>query len=102
MNPLEIGSQSQFAALRSFLREAGYTEARICEKLGLPAEGLDIVTLADNKVACPAKPGPLDLLSRLFLLGEFVSIADAENQFHGPAWAAMNALGLIEEDSTDR
>lgn len=102
MNPLEIGSKSQFAALRSFLREAGYTEARICEKLGLPAEGLDIVTLADNKVTCPPKPGPLDLLSRLFLLGEFVSIADAENQFHGPAWAAVNALGLIEEDSTDR
>ena len=102
MNPLEIGPQSQFAALRSFLRDAGYGEGSICENLGLSAESLDIVTLADNKITSPASSGPLELLIRLFLLGEFVSIADAESLFPGSAWAGMHGLGLIAEDSADR
>jgi 16S rRNA G966 N2-methylase RsmD len=103
MNQLEIGTAAQFAALRGFLAHTAYRESRICEKLGLPsAEALDIVTLSDNLKEKVASTEALNTLIRLFLLGEFVPIAEAETQFPGPAWAAMNALGLIEDDSTDR
>ncbi|HXN50531.1 MAG TPA: methyltransferase [Candidatus Acidoferrum sp.] len=103
MNLLEIGTTSQFTALRSFLNESGYTEGHICEKLGLPTvEALDIVALSENLAHRVASANPVDVIIRLFLLGEFVSIAEAESRFPGPAWAAMNALGLIEEDSADR
>ncbi len=102
MNLIEIGTAAQFAALRGFLAGADYRESRICEKLGLAsAEALDIVSLSENLKERVVSPEPLNTLIKLFLLGEFVSIAEAETQFPGSAWAAMNALGLIEEDSAD-
>jgi methylase of polypeptide subunit release factors len=102
MNLLEIGTSAQFAALRGFLADAGYRESRICEKLGLAsAEALDIVALSENLKERVASPEPLHTLIRLFLLGDFVSIAEAETQFPGSTWAAMNALGLIEDDPSD-
>src|SRR5713101_7961679 len=102
MNLIEIGTAAQFAALRGFLAGADYREPRICEKLGLAsAEALDIVSLSENLKERVVSPEPLNTLIKLFLLGEFVSIAEAETQFPGSAWAAMNALGLIEEDSAD-
>ncbi len=99
MNMIEIGAAAQFAALRSFLADAGYREARICEKLGLATpDALDIVTLSESLKERVASPEPLNTLIRLFLLGEFISISEAETQFPGAAWAAINALGLIEDD----
>src|SRR5260370_29570418 len=102
MNLIEIGAAAQFAALRGFLAGADYRESRICEKLGLAsAEALDVVSLSENLKERVVSPEPLNTLIKLFLLGEFLSIAEAETQFPGSAWAAMNALGLIEEDSAD-
>jgi SAM-dependent methyltransferase len=102
MNLLEIGTSAQFAALRGFLADAAYQESQICEKLGLAsAEALDIVALSDNLKERVASPGPLNTLIKLFLLGDFVPIGEAETQFPGAAWAAMNALGLIEDDPAD-
>jgi methylase of polypeptide subunit release factors len=99
----EIGTAAQFAALREFFVRAGYTERRICEKLNLAsAEALDIISLSENLAERVAAPDPLSTLVRLFLLGEYVPIMETETQFPGSAWAAMNALGLIEKDSTDR
>lgn len=103
MNLLEIGTSAQFAALRAFLLDTAYWESRICEKLGLAsAEALDIVALSENLKERVESAEPLNTLIRLFLLGEFVSIAEAETQFPGSVWAAMNALGLIGEDPSDR
>src|SRR5260370_1779001 len=103
MNLLEIGTPSQFAALRGFLAAAGCAEPQIFARLGLPfTEALDIVTLSQSLAENVAPPESLNTLIRLFLLGEFVPIVEAETQFPGPVWAAMNALGLIEEASTDR
>lgn len=103
MNLLEIGTATQFAVLRGFLADAAYRESWICDKLGLAsAEALDIVALSDNLKERVASPEPLNTLIKLFLLGDFVLISEAETQFPGSAWAAMNALGLIEEDPSDR
>ncbi len=99
MNLLEIGTDTQVAALRSFLAAAAYRESRICEKLGLAsAEALDMAAFSYNLKERVTSPEPLNTLIRLFLLGEFVPISEAEAQFPGSAWAAMNALGLIEDD----
>src|SRR5260370_8623248 len=103
MNLLEIGTPSQFAALRGFLAAAGDAEPQICARLGLPStEALDIVTPPQSLAENVARPESLNTLIGLFLLGEFVPIVEAETQFPGPVWAVMNALGLIEEDSRDR
>ncbi len=102
MNLPEMGTAAQFAALRDFLVGDGYTESHVCERLSLPsAEALDIASLSENLAERVASPEPLNTLIRLFLLGEYVLVEEAETQFPGSAWAAMNALGLIEEDSTD-
>jgi len=103
MNTLEIGTSAQFAAIQGFLADAGYWEPRICEKLGLASpDALDIVTLSESLKERVARPEPLNTLLRLFLLGEFIPISEAETQFPGAAWAAMNVLGLIEDDPADR
>ena len=103
MNLPQIGTGAQFAALRNFLVQAGYTEPHICTRLGLPtSDALDIISLSDNLAERIAAPEQLNTLIRLFLLGEFVAIAELETQFPGSAWAAMNALGLIEEHAAER
>ena len=103
MNLPQIGTAAQFGALRDFLAGAGFTESRVCERLGLEStEKLDLATLSENLVERVAAPEPLNCLIKLFLLGECVPLAEAETQFQGCSWAAMNALGLIEEDSKDR
>ena len=103
MNLPEIGTPAQFAALREFLADAAYTEVQICKDLGLAStEKLDLVTLSESAIERVAAPGVRNTLLRLFLLGESVSLAEAETQFSGRAWAAMNALGLIEECCGDK
>src|SRR6266853_1306824 len=84
MNTLEIGTSAQFAAIQGFLADAGYWEPRICEKLGLASpDALDIVTLSESLKERVARPEPLNTLLRLFLLGEFIPISEAETQFSG-------------------
>src|SRR5260370_36336285 len=103
MNLLEVGKATQVAAMRGFLAAAAYRESRICEKLGLAsAEALDMAAFSDNLKERVTSPEPLNTLIRLFLLGEFVPISEAKTQFPGSAWAAMNALGLIEDDRLHR
>jgi len=102
MNLLEIGTVSQFSALRGFLADAGYCEARICEKLGLPSpEALDIIALSESLKDKVAEANATNTLIRLFLLGEFVAIAELESQFPESAWSAMNELGLVASDISD-
>ena len=61
----QLGTPEQFAALRRFLANSNYTEAAICERLGIPSL---------SKVVHLRTGGPqadaLDWLIRLFLLEE--------------------------------
>ncbi len=103
MNLLKIGTAAQFDGLRGFLSDTAYREPRVCEKLRLAsAEALDIAAFSDNLKDNVVSPEPLNTLIRLFLLGEFVSLVEAQTQFPGSAWAAMNEMGLIEHDPADR
>jgi SAM-dependent methyltransferase len=101
MNLPEIGTPAQFEALREFLLASGYTQERICQELGLEADTLDLVTLSDDLSARVQKTDGLNLLIRFFLLGEYVSLAEMESHIPGRTWAAIHALGLVEESPTD-
>ena len=102
MKLLNIGTTEQFAAVRRFLEDIGYQESQICQKLGLAsAEALDIVALSENLKDRVASAEALNLVIRLFLLGEFVSTVEAEAQFPACVWAAMIAMRLIENDPAD-
>lgn len=94
MDILRCGSASCFAALRDFLTDSYYTEERVCERLGL-ASRQDYATLRPS----PGSPRPihdrLDLLARVFLIGEFVAEKDLE-QWAPPAVVdAIHSLGLL-------
>jgi SAM-dependent methyltransferase len=97
-----IGSFVEFQRLRDFLASVGYTEANVCERLGLVGnESLDLVTLSADLCDRVSTPAALNTVIRLCLLGEFVAVADAESQFAGESWASMNALGLVCRDPQD-
>ena len=103
MNLPEIGTAAQFEALRGFLADSEYTQQRICEKLGLgSANNLDLITLTQALSEAVRAPGALNTAIRLFLLGESVSVAELESHIPGRAWAALNALGLIQEFPDDK
>jgi SAM-dependent methyltransferase len=92
--PLIIGSPDLFQPLRAFLTDSHYSEAKVCDRLGLK-RAEDYLTLNPN----PAAPHPvrdaLDLLSRLFLIGEFVKEKQIEKYVPAPAFECLKALGLI-------
>ena len=75
VDTLRFDAASSFATLRGFLTDSYYTEDAVCARLGL-AGRQDYSTLRPN----PASPRPihdrLDLLARLFLIGEFVDGKD--------------------------
>jgi SAM-dependent methyltransferase len=71
-NPLHLGSDAEFAALRSALIAAGYTEPALCERLNLPKISQFEFTVEHRPPPRPLaeNPDPLDLLIRLFLENE--------------------------------
>ena len=94
MDPLKIGPAGCFGTLRGFLTDSYYTETAVCQRLGLK-DREDYLKLQPN----PSSPHPirdrLDLLARLFLIGEFVD--GKELQTWGPAnvLEAIHSLGLV-------
>ncbi len=97
--PLRLGKDEEFAALRSALAAAGYTEPAICERLGL--QKISQFQLATDRRPAPRtlgeNPDSLDLLIRLFL----------ENQPIGRDHAytlpvdVFAALGLVTHHASD-
>lgn len=71
-NPLRLGLDAEFAALRSALVAAGYTEPAICERLGLAKISQFKFATEHRSLPRPMAPNPdpLDLLIRLFLESE--------------------------------
>ena len=71
-NPLRLGSDAEFAALRSALVATVYTEPAICERLGLQKISQFKFATEHRPLPRPMAPSPdpLDLLIRLFLENE--------------------------------
>jgi len=74
-NPLRLGTDADFSALRSALRAASFTEPAICERLHL--QKISQFQFATDHRPPPRplaeNPDPLDLLIRLFLENESVN-----------------------------
>jgi 16S rRNA G966 N2-methylase RsmD len=102
MKLLNISTTEQFAAVRRFLEDIEYCESRICQKLGLAsAEALGIVALSENMREKVTSAEALNIIIRLFLLGDFVFVEEAQAQFPRCVWVAMIAMGLVEDDPAD-
>ena len=99
MLPLTIGSPDLFQPLHRFLTDSYYSEAKVCDRLGLK-RAEDFLTLRPNPVAPHPIRNSLDLLARLFLIGEFVTEEEIKVQVPEPALASIKALGLIAQSRT--
>lgn len=83
----------RFAALRTCLVGAGYTEAAACERLRIPALNK---LLTAKKIEVPGgPPDTLDLLVRLFLLGVNVPEEELRSRLPPDVVTALGELGLL-------
>jgi len=91
-NPLHLGTDAEFAALRSALADAGYTEPGICQRLGLQKISQFEFAVEHRPPSRPfaENPDALDLLIRLFLENESVRRDIA----HALPLDLLSALGL--------
>jgi hypothetical protein len=92
--PLTIGSPGRFRELRSFLKDSYYTEDSVCERLHLK-RAQDYLSLRPNPASPLAIRDRLDLLARLFLVGEMVGDLELNSWVPIPVCEAMTGLGLI-------
>jgi SAM-dependent methyltransferase len=98
-SPLRLEPPAAFDTLRAFLREAGFDERALCERLEI--ESLDqFRAIRDGRPAQP--PGdPLDALVRLFLDNEPLAWSEVEALVPRVAVEAMRSLGLVRDHRTD-
>jgi SAM-dependent methyltransferase len=83
-----LGTPEQFAALRGFLRDSGYSQDAVRERMGIAA-------LSESLTMQAGAPADdlVEMLIHLFLLGARV---DAARWVPAPVLAVMLELGLVE------
>ena len=96
MLPLRFGPPECFQTLKAFLKDSGYTEQAVCERLGFEAP-FECLTRALPE---PAREihDPTDLLLNLFLVGCSVKTRLLREFFPPKALEAIEAVGLLEGD----
>jgi len=93
--PLTIGEPRQFRQVRQFLIDSHYSEPLVCKRLGLK-NSEDYLTLRPNPSAPHEIEDRLDLVARLFLIGEIVSEAEMRPWLPEPVLSAMSSLGVAK------
>ena len=96
MPPLVVGPCHLFATLRAFLIDSHYTEAALYERLGI-RQPTDYLTLGPNPSSPRVIHDQLDLLARLFLIGEIVEEHQMQSWVPAPVREAMTYLGVIAQ-----
>ena len=96
MPPLVIGSRQLFSVLRAFLVDSDYTEAAVCKRMGLH-HPKDYLSLRPDPASPHSIHDRLDLLGRLFLIGETVDEQQMETWAPLPVREAMRGLGLVAQ-----
>jgi SAM-dependent methyltransferase len=94
--PVQIGTPSQFAIVREFLRNTGYSGPAICKHLGMPE--ISSFISGERPVFPPGPSTPLDLLIRAFFIGSYIPERGAADLFSREVLEAMRALGLLLAD----
>jgi methylase of polypeptide subunit release factors len=98
---LKVSPKEQFPLLHAFLTDSGYTERAVCERLEL--RGIEgCLKLRPN----PNSPRPvrdrLDLLARLFLIGELVEEQELKRWLPEEVLEAAAALELMARSAEKR
>jgi methylase of polypeptide subunit release factors len=92
--PLVIGPRKQFSKLRGFLVDSNYSEAQVCQRLGLK-QAKDFLNLRPNPASPRAIHDHLDFLARLLLIGETVEEKEMQTWVPTAVREAMAGLGLV-------
>jgi SAM-dependent methyltransferase len=95
---LKVSQKGLFPLLQAFLTDSGYNEPAVCDRLGFSSIER-CLTLRPNPVSPRPIHDRLDLLIRLFLIGESVEQPELEMWFPAPVFAAMSAVELISRSS---
>ncbi|MBZ5561555.1 MAG: class I SAM-dependent methyltransferase [Acidobacteriia bacterium] len=98
--PLRLGETRQFARVRDLLRGAAFTEPTICQRLKL-TQFDRILGLTREKAVLSETPDCLDILIRLFLLRESLSLEVMRPLIPAETLEALEALGLVALDPAD-
>jgi len=97
----ELKLSGDCAALRQALEEAGYTEPRICARLGL-RQLADYEMDAARRPALPPPDDAVDVLIRLFLAGDFVEAAALTTHLSHALTGVLQSLGLLKVNADGR
>src|ERR1039458_3294990 len=93
-----LGRSGKFDELREFLRSAGYTEEFLCGRFGLKrAEQFDLDR--GGRGPLPEAVSAADILTALYLAGEFVSLEQAARLVGRDSINLLSGMGLLEMDA---
>jgi SAM-dependent methyltransferase len=97
-----IGTKSDFANLRSLLLANDYCESSIASRLDFPStQALDLITAGKCSLSAGAECDVLNLLIRLFLLGECAAKKELESLIPPPVLESIVNLALLITDPAD-
>ncbi len=95
--PLHHGTPEQFALVRGILRQSGYTENAICERLELKALH-EYSAIAAGTRRSLADDSLVSHLIRLFFCGECLPVGQLESLLPRAVIDALRGLGLLCDD----
>jgi len=94
----QLGTEEDFATLRRALRDSGFHNEGICQRLEIPSI-VDFVPLCDGRKKAAQLEQPVDAIIRLVLDGEFVAEQTLQSLLPPGAVQAMERLGILARDS---
>lgn len=94
--PLRFGSEAQFTALREGLREAGFTEQHVLERLKIANLGELLSRM--HSVAPPSTGDLLDLLTSVLVVGRSIERESFERVAPRLLQEALAALGVLADE----
>ena len=93
-----LGQSGKFDELRDFLRSAGYTEEFLRARFGLErAEQFELDRT--KRAPLPEPASAADILTALYLAGEFVSLEQAERLVGRDGAGLLSGMGLLANDA---
>ena len=98
MIALKVSPKELFSLLHAFLTDSGYTERAVCERLGIRSIE-QCLQLGPDPNSSRQFHDRLDLLARLFLIGESVEEQELKRWLPGEVLEASAELNLITRSS---
>lgn len=98
----EIGTAADFANMLNLLEAASYFEPTIKSRLEMPSsDSLDLINLGHSSLKYPPQTDLLNLLIRLFLLGEYASDEEIQLLVSPSIRQSLFGLGVLLHEQSD-